>query len=767
MRANRAIKCLLFLITVLTVFPATQKSAAQGAHQSVGLVLSGGGAKGIAHIGAIKALEDNGIPIDFITGTSMGAIVGGLYACGYTPEEMLALMTSRYFLDMSTGSYDPSLTYYFSRPAPSPQMFSMSFGEKGGDPASTFYNPQSLISPTPMAFGFMELFSAYTAQCGGDFDRLFVPFRCVASNISERRSEVMGSGDVGESIRASMSFPLVFQAVKRGGDILYDGGIYDNFPVNVMERSFSPGVMIGVDVSAPTDTDPVSFLDQLDFLMSQPQSYDIPADKGVRIRVKLSEFSLLDFAKAREIYEIGYRRAIEMMDTIRARVPQRRSAADIAVRRAVFKANTPHLRFDKVEVSGGTKAQNDYIAYLFTPSHGADTIGVDHARLAFYRALSSGKIGTLIPHARRDSTGYFTLGLDAAIKKKYTVGAGGCITSSNNSFLYANVGYSSLSFSSVSTGLEIWLGQSYLAATVRADLHLPTPFPSAFRILGVASRRRYYESEKLFYRDNEPAFVSKHQYFGSLAWAMAAGRTAEVQVGVSGGRLYNSFYRNVADASVPVKEHLALDLGKTFVAYESSTLNDFNYPTAGYMRRAAAEGFYGRARTYLTAGTNSDTQLWGQLTLDMRHYLDLSKHWSLGIEGRAVVSTRKLLSDYYSAITSAPSFEPTPASKNVFDSRFRANSFVAAGLVPVYKLSSNLSARLNLDAFVPFRRIIETPEGTARYGRWFGSAEFFGELDLVLKLPFATLSGYCNYATSHNHVNAGIALGVYLFAPTF
>ena len=83
--------------------------------QSVGLVLSGGGAKGIAHIGVIRALEENDIPIDYVAGTSMGAIVGGLYAAGYTPEEMLQLILSEGFADWSTGRINPNLTYYFVR----------------------------------------------------------------------------------------------------------------------------------------------------------------------------------------------------------------------------------------------------------------------------------------------------------------------------------------------------------------------------------------------------------------------------------------------------------------------------------------------------------------------------------------------------------------------------------------------------------------------------------------------------------------------------
>ncbi len=189
MQAIRASRC-LFLSILLSVLPALLKAQA---HQSVGLVLSGGGAKGIAHIGLIQALEDNDIPIDYITGTSMGAIVGGLYACGYTPAEMMELINSDYFGYLSSGKADPAFTYYFSKGSPSPQMFAMSVGGRDSTARSKIFNPQSLISPMPMSFGFMQIFSAYGAQCDGNFDRLFVPFRCVASDVAQKRKKVMGA----------------------------------------------------------------------------------------------------------------------------------------------------------------------------------------------------------------------------------------------------------------------------------------------------------------------------------------------------------------------------------------------------------------------------------------------------------------------------------------------------------------------------------------------------------------------------------------------
>ena len=130
----------------LSVAMAVSAVATFAARPGVGLVLSGGGAKGIAHIGFIQALEDNDIPIDCIAGTSMGSIVGSLYSIGYSPADMMSLLTSEYFASMAAGEVDPGLSYYFARPKQTPQMFGMYFGNRTKDVGNRF-DPQSLIAP--------------------------------------------------------------------------------------------------------------------------------------------------------------------------------------------------------------------------------------------------------------------------------------------------------------------------------------------------------------------------------------------------------------------------------------------------------------------------------------------------------------------------------------------------------------------------------------------------------------------------------------------
>lgn len=769
MQAMRASRC-LFLSILLSVLPALLKAQA---HQSVGLVLSGGGAKGIAHIGLIQALEDNDIPIDYITGTSMGAIVGGLYACGYTPAEMMELINSDYFGYLSSGKADPAFTYYFSKGSPSPQMFAMSVGGRDSTARSKIFNPQSLISPMPMSFGFMQIFSAYGAQCGGNFDRLFVPFRCVASDVAQKRKKVMGAGDLGESIRASMSFPLIFQATEIDGQVLYDGGIYDNFPVGVMQTEFAPSVIIGSDVSAPSDGPANSYFQQLDLLVSRAQSYEVPPETGIKVRIDVSNFGLLDWDRADAIYRAGYRRGIEMMDSIKTRIPTRADSTARRLRRAVFKSGTPALRFDSVNVEGATKRQNEYIKYLFHPAKGTDTIGIDRARLAFYRALSSGKMSYLRPraHVNNDSAGLFTLDLKALVKSNFSVGAGAYITSSNNSYLYLRGGYSSLSFSSVSTDIEAWIGQSYMAGALTGRLDIASALPSALVLNAVASRRKYYEDEELFFRDNEPAFVTAHEYFAKLAWAMAAGRRGCVDIGLGGGKLRNTFYSPGHEGGYREgRHHVDFALGQAYAAYRSSTLDNINYPLSGSSLNASFAAVLGKATCGQAGadGRGTDKHMaWLQLDAHWRNYISLGRHWVLGTEARALLSNRPLPGSYEASVSSAPAYSPTPASTNTFNPAFRANSFLAATVVPVYKFNSSLSARFSASVFAPLRGIREGDGGTARFGRCFDSTEFFGELNLVYALPFGNIAGYCNYSSSPGKFHGGISFGIYLPAPSF
>lgn len=712
--------------------------------QRVGLVLSGGGAKGIAHIGFIQALEENDVAIDYVAGTSMGAIVGGLYASGYSPAEMMQLITSKDFAYWSTGTIDPGLQYYFTTPPQSPKVVSLSMGND----SVAKQVPQSLISPLSMNFPFMELFSAETAACGGNFDNLFVPLRTVSSNIEAQRGEVARGGSMSDAIRASMSFPIVFCPIEINDTLHYDGGLFDNFPVNVMKADFHPDIMIGLDVHNEGTETPTA-INQISNLAMRPQTYAMDPKDGIHVHMDLSMYSLLDFPQAKDIYEIGYKRGLEMVDSIKSRVTARRPLSEVTRRRIEFKEKLPEINFSEVEVIGGTPRQNEYILAQFQ-HHPGEPYDMHAARNGYYRAVSGGKLQNMMVSAIPQSDGDFKLLLKAYPKSNWSADLGGYISSSTSSMLYAAVNYHNLNTRAIDASVGAWIGQSYAAAQLLAKIRFGGKNPYSLGLQGVVSNHRFNQSERLFYQANEPKFVRHFEAFGRAnLFSMPLGRHAMGVVSVGYGYDLNSFINDKLE-----KVRSSYNLGQIAINYDYNTLNGINYPTSGLEMRYALRGIYG----HHSIGQGRETKKWVQIDATVRKYWDINRHFAIGLEGELLASTRKASPIPEVAGADAPTYSPTPSCFNAFNPGFRAYSFLGAGVDPVWKVVNNLQMRGAFHCFTPWR------DGGVR------TPEFFGEVAAVYKLKIVNLSVYANYRTgslAERGWHAGVTMGIFVLAPKF
>lgn len=764
----KPIICLITLLfSALNLAARTVNTDSIMSTQSVGLVLSGGGAKGIAHIGVIQALEDNDIPIDYITGTSMGAIVGSLYACGYTPDEMMDLIRSEGFANWSKGIIDKHLTYYFLQDRQQPTLISIN----PSDSDSTLWNavlPTSLINPLPMNFAFLELYAPYTAQCGGDFNKLFVPFRSVCSDMTNKRRIVSASGSLGDAVRASMSFPLVFHPIRRDGALLYDGGIFDNFPVDVMRDNFAPQVMIGVDVSAADSSDPTnSMMSQLETMIIQHSDSRLPEDKGIKLRLHLEQFGLLDFNKANEIYDVGYRKGMEMIDSIKTRIHARIPAEARQLRRNVFKSRTPYLRFDSVSVDGGTDSQNAYVKSLFTQNSN-NPIDLDQARDGYYRAITPGKFKNLEPTAIfNDSTGMFTLDLHSTLHNNTYYGAGGYLTTSTNSMLFLTGGYKTLSFNSLDLRLNGWLGQSYLAAEASAHIRLLRAVPSSLQLNFVVSRQKHFNRDRMFFQTSEPTAVVENEYFSRLTYGIASGRRGKAELSVGYGLIDDRMWLSqfdLGDGKLVMRKNMA----EARAEYEYNTLNDNWKPTGGSHYKVTGIGALGQATTTESNLRTRHHRSWLQGSVEANHFQKIGSSFALGFKGSLMLSTRKLLPSYSATIMDAPQYIPSPSYSNIFSTEFRAFNQASLGIEPVWIVNSMFQLRGMADVYVPMRSIHCSDNGSAYYGNWFEKAVFFGQIEGVVTLPFANISIYTHYAgTDNGRWNFGLSFGYFLQAPKF
>jgi len=214
--------------------------AQEAVRPRIGLVLSGGGAKGVAHVGLLKALDSLAIPVDYITGTSMGSIVGGLYAAGYTGAEVGNAILSQNWPALFSD-YPPR------NQLPYPEMkrkgrYQMRFGLEQG----RFQMPSGLIQGQNIRLKLAEMLSPYDALT--PFDDLPIPFRCVAVDLKTPDPIILERGNLAKAIRASMSIPSAFAPVKWEDYTFVDGGMLNNFPVDVA-RNLGAELVIGMDVS--------------------------------------------------------------------------------------------------------------------------------------------------------------------------------------------------------------------------------------------------------------------------------------------------------------------------------------------------------------------------------------------------------------------------------------------------------------------------------------------------------------------------------------
>jgi NTE family protein len=247
-RTRHLLYVLLLFIGSITIGAASVEADETGTvatdRPSVGLVLGGGGARGAAHIGVLKELERQRIPIDAIAGTSMGAIVGGLYASGMSADELVELVSSLDWADALSD--DPKrINLSFRRKQDDSQFpVDIELGLRGTD----LVLPQGVIQGQKLDLLLRELtLPVYKID---DFDDLPIPFRAIASDIERAEAYVMDSGDLATAIRASMSVPGAFAPVSFDGRLLVDGGIVGNLPIGVMQ-SMDVDVIIAVDVEFP------------------------------------------------------------------------------------------------------------------------------------------------------------------------------------------------------------------------------------------------------------------------------------------------------------------------------------------------------------------------------------------------------------------------------------------------------------------------------------------------------------------------------------
>lgn len=754
---------LLLLVLALCCFHIAQA-------QKVGLVLSGGGAKGMTHIGIIRALEENNIPIDYIAGTSMGAIVGSLYAMGYSPDDMEALLRSPDFKRWYSGQVEPQYEYYFKKGRPTPEFLNIRFAFRDSLRAKSLRLPTSMVNPIQMNLVFVELFARSTAACHGNFDDLFVPFRCIASDVYNKKPLVMRNGDLGDAVRASMSFPFVFKPIEIDSILAYDGGIYNNFPTDVMREDFHPDVIIGSVVAAnPSKPNENDLMSQIENMVMQKTDYSIPDSLGIVMTFKYDDVSLLDFDRLDELHDIGYNRTMSIMDSIKNRIHRRVNADNVRLRRMVYRSNLPQFRFRDIYIEGANAQQQAYIKKEFHDDP-HEVFTYEDLKRGYFRLLADNMISEIIPHAVYDpQTDLYSLRLKVKMEDNFSVRIGGSVSTTSSNQIYLGVGYQNLNYYSKEVTIDGQIGKIYNNAQFMARFDLPTRVPTSYRLIGSISTFDYYKKDKLFSRHDIPSFNSKDERFLKLMVSLPflANKRAEFSFGI--GKLEDNYFQsNVIDFEKDRSDQSMYRLLGGAIGFYGSTLNARQYATKGYYEKLIAQIFTGKEK--FIPGNSPETatwkerQSWLQISYMKEAYHTMSPKFTLGWMAEAVYSSKNFSENYTATMMQACDFSPTPHSELMYNEAFRANQYIAAGIKPIYVLNDMFQVRTEFYGFVPIFPIKKNSFNKAYYGKVFSRFEYLGELSVVCHLPFGAISAYVNhYSSPRKEWNVGITLGWQLF----
>jgi NTE family protein len=403
--------------------PAASSTLVKPARPRVGIALGGGSARGYAHIGVIRWLEEHRIPVDFVAGTSMGGLVGGTYAMGFTPDEMLELVGDIPWREV----FAPDATYRdlaFRRKEDAVRyQVEYSLGLKHGPSL-----PSGLFSGQPVTALLDRTAAPYATI--GSFDELPIPYRSIAVDIERGDAVVFANGSLSRAMRATMSLPGVFAPVEIDGRLLVDGGLLNNVPVDVV-REMGADVVIAVDVSDPLKgreeiLSALGISGQSVSVMMLDNTRKTLEQADIVITPALGQYTGTDFALSQEIAEAGYAAAEAKARFLMAlAVDEPTWQAYLEARKARIRTTIATPEF--VAVDGASEDSEEMVLDATKDLVGKPIDGptIDHELNALigtgrYESISyglvmrEGKPGLVIrPVERYHAPPFFRVGLDA------------------------------------------------------------------------------------------------------------------------------------------------------------------------------------------------------------------------------------------------------------------------------------------------------------------------------------------------------------------
>jgi NTE family protein len=714
--------------------------------QSVGVVLSGGGATALTHIGFLKALEDNEIPIDYIGGTSMGSLIAALYASGYSIAEIDSMARSEKFQEMVTGYLSEDFRYYFKDPDPNASMATIKYSQ---GKLMTNALPSNLIDPVGLDWNLMELFAQADAASGGNFDSLMVPFRCIAADVKNKKEVLFKSGPLNVATRASSTYPFYLPPRRVDGVLLYDGGLYNNFPTNVIYHEFLPDVIIGCNVSGDNgDPHEDDILSQLESMILYRNLDHVVCDQIVIVQPNAEEIGTFDFNRIPEAIEIGYKATMDSLGSIMAMVERRETFDQKQEKRQKFRSRLYPLMIQDVTISGLEKGQRFYIKKMIGKDY--QVLPLHEMKKSYFKIFGDDKVKSIFPTTSLDPlTKRFNLNLEVEKEKDLFVSFGGNFSSRSINTGFVGLRYNLFGTTSSTITANSYFGRFYasLHGAVRWDIPGRVPFS----IEGAFTQNRwdYYKSLATFFDDVKPSFILLNERFGSLAFTIPTGNKSKFRIESSYAYMFDEYYQTQQFLSTDTADRTDFDAIIFRGTWTRSTLNRAQFPSSGTSLLLTGKYVFGEENTYpgttsSSSGIKNFHHDWFVAKFQYINYFIAFKKYHGGMHIEHVYSNMEFFSNYISSVIMAPAFQPIPESKTFFMPQFRAHNYSALGFMNVLALGKNVDLRAEAYVYSSFNQIVSDTDSHAQYlEEW--RPYFLGSSALIYHSPLGPVSFQVNY----------------------
>ena len=737
---------LLFIFSLLSAIPLYG--------QKVALVLSGGGAKGIAHVGVLKALEEHNIPIDYVVGTSMGGIVGGCYAAGMSPRQIEEMILSEDFLRWVTGLPEKGFNFHYYSDEISPGFLRLDLSL---DSTLSIQFNTSLANDASLNFALTEKMAVASAISRNNFDSLFVPMRVMAADVFSQSEVVLKHGSLSDALRATQTVPFFYTPIRIDDKYLFDGGVYNNFPVDVAQREFQPDILIGSNVSSKIykeypykDDDKLINRSLLYMLLDKSDPAAIP-DSGVYIQPNLDGYTSFDFARAKALIDSGYVQTIRQIEELKQKTARASRETTAQTRREAFIAKGTPITIQEITFKNFNFQQRKYIRRIFNVRGDGTGMPMDirEVKRGYFKLITEPYFSNVHPSIRYDSAkSGFYLQLTQRPQKNFQVDFGGVMASRNISNLY--LGFDYYYFKNSLTHFSIGAQTGSFYKSLMANTRIDFPYLGRFYVQPevVLSDYDFVEGTDLL-RKISPTVLRRFDRKAGVRLGWPLGNTIKSTVVFNGFTNRDRFSNTKAFNSLDTLDDLKLRGFKTGLILTTSNLDRKQYASVG--KSISLSGFYFKARESYVPGTTSTNPVsdkrnhqWYRLRATIEQYFNKGT-FRPGYYAEAVFSNQPFFSNYMGTIINTPGFFPIQDSRTLILENFRSPNYLAIGSRNVIVIRPRLDLRLEGYVFKPLDYVQQGGNQEAIKNSELTTAFFAGTAGLVYHSPIGPVSLSANY----------------------